>query len=130
MLPLSTSNPSSPQHTLLLTSPTGHISTLTPVGESSYRRLLSVSNQLLPALTPHGGLNAKAHRLPPEGQPPPVGVDTGAGRVIVDGAVLGRWMELGAAKRSELAGKGGYDSVEELRRELGSVLGWHGLAYF
>lgn len=39
-------------------------------------------------------------------------------------------MELGAGKRSEIAGKGGFDSVVELREELEGVLGWNGVAYF
>ncbi|KAF4459341.1 hypothetical protein FALBO_13910 [Fusarium albosuccineum] len=120
--------PSDPPHILLLASPSGHLSTLVPLPETVYRRLLSVTNQLLPALTPHGGLNAKAYRLPDGTRP--VGVETAAGRTIVDGAVLARWAELGAAKRAEIAGKGGYDGVAELRDELEGVLGWSGLAYF
>ncbi|KAF5004493.1 hypothetical protein FDECE_9005 [Fusarium decemcellulare] len=120
--------PSDPPHILLLASPSGHLSTLVPLPETAYRRLLSVTNQLLPALTPHGGLNAKAYRLPDGTRP--VGVETAAGRTIVDGAVLARWAELGAAKRAEIAGKGGYDGVAELRDELEGVLGWSGLAYF
>jgi cleavage and polyadenylation specificity factor subunit 1 len=49
---------------------------------------------------------------------------------VVDGAVLARWTELAAAKRTEIAGKGGYDGVAELREELDGILGWSGLAYF
>lgn len=119
--------PDSPPHILLLASPSGSLAALTPVSETAYRRLLSVTNQLLPALTPHGGLNAKAYRLP-EGRP--VGVETASGRTIIDGAVLARWTELGAGKRAEIAGKGGYDGVVELREELEGILGWSGLAYF
>lgn len=59
-----------------------------------------------------------------------VGVETAAsGRAIVDGAILNRWNELGAAKRTEVASRGGYDSVIELREDLEAVLGWSGLAY-
>ena len=91
-------------------------------------RSLSVTNQLLPSLTPHGGLNAKAHRQPAHvGH---VGVETASGRVVLDGAVLRRWSELGAGKRGEIAGKGGYDGVGEVREELQGVLGWNGVAYF
>ncbi|KAJ4185032.1 mRNA cleavage and polyadenylation factor subunit [Fusarium falciforme] len=120
--------PSDPSHILLLASPSGHLSTLVPLPETTYRRLLSVTNQLLPALTPYGGLNAKAYRLPSGTRP--VGVEAAAGRTVVDGAILARWAELGAAKRAEIAGKGGYDGVAELRDELEGVLGWSGLAYF
>lgn len=131
-LPASHSPPDSPAHILLLASPSGSLSTLTPLAESTYRQLLSVTNQLLAALPPHGGLNAKAFRLPegPTGGQH-VGVETASGRAVVDVAgVLSRWAELGAAKRAEIAGKGGYDGVGELREDLEGVLGWSGLAYF
>jgi cleavage and polyadenylation specificity factor subunit 1 len=127
-LPPTHPTPDSPPHILLLTSPSGHISSLVSLPETTYRRLLSVTNQLLPQLTPHGGLNAKAHRLGEFSRA--VGVETVAGRAIVDGAVLARWAELGAAKRAEVAGKVGYDGVSELRAELDALLGWSGLAYF
>ncbi|KAM0342432.1 hypothetical protein ACHAPU_009619 [Fusarium lateritium] len=120
--------PQDPPHVLLLASSTGHLSTLISLPETTYRRLLSVTNQLLPALTAHGGLNAKAHRLPDGIRP--VGVEAAGGRAIVDGTVLARWAELSAAKRAEIAGKGGYDGVAELREELEGVLGWSGLSYF
>ncbi|KND87333.1 Protein cft1 [Tolypocladium ophioglossoides CBS 100239] len=117
-------------HVLLLASPSGHLSALTPLPESTYRRLLSVTNQLLPALVPHGGLHARAHRQPDAHAK--VGVETAAssGRAVVDGAVLARWSELGAAKRSEVASKGGYEAVADLRGDLEAVLGWNGMAYF
>ncbi|CAM1504566.1 Fc.00g021570.m01.CDS01 [Cosmosporella sp. VM-42] len=120
--------PDTPPHILLLASTSGHISALIPLPETTYRRLLSITNQLLPALAAHGGLNSKAHRLG-EGICA-VGVETASGRTIVDGTVLARWTELGAGKRAEIAGRGGYDSVGELREELDSVLGWSGLSYF
>ncbi|KEY74035.1 hypothetical protein S7711_02625 [Stachybotrys chartarum IBT 7711] len=115
-------------HVLLLASPSGSLAALTPLGESAYRRLLSVTNQLIAALVPHGGLNPKAHRVPESTRT--VGVETASGRVIIDGTVLARWAEVGAAKRAEIAGKGGYDGSVDLREELDAVLGWTGLAYF
>lgn len=131
----STSPPLRP-HILILSSPSGHLAALTPLPESTYRRLLSATNQLLPALTPHGGLHAKAHRQPDPQQHHAralaVGVETAAssGRAVVDGALLARWAELGAPKRAEVAGKGGYDTVADLRADLGDLLGWSGVAYF
>ena len=122
-------NPEDCHHVLLFASSSGALSALSPLNESSYRRLLSVTNQLLPALAPHGGLNAKANRIPADGGKLG-GVETGSGRVIVDGTVLARWNELGAGKRSEIAGRGGYDSVGDLREELEGSLGWNGLGYF
>lgn len=123
-----------PPQILILGSPSGQLAALTPLTESSYRRLLSLTNQLLPAVVPHGGLHPKAHRLPEgasTGTARTVGVETAAsGRMIVDGAVLTRWTELGAAKRAEMAVKVGYDGVVEMRDELETVLGWSGMAYF
>ncbi|KAK0391689.1 hypothetical protein NLU13_1188 [Sarocladium strictum] len=119
----------SSSHTLLLSSPTGHISSLTPLPDSSYRRLLSLSNQLLPSLIPFGGLNAKAHRLG-DVRGGHVGVEAGTGRGVVDGAVLSRWMEISAARRGEVGGKVGYEGLGEMRDELRGVLGWTNLTYF
>ncbi|KAH6609450.1 hypothetical protein Trco_002796 [Trichoderma cornu-damae] len=123
---------SSQPHILLLASPSGSLAALTPLPESAYRRLLSVTNQLLPALVPHGGLHARAHRTPEGGGGTSrvVGVETAAsGRAIVDGAVLARWNELGAAKRAEVATRSGYDGVMEMREDIEAVSGWSGLGY-
>lgn len=131
-LPPTQPKPDSPSHILLLASPSGSLAALAPLAESAYRRLLSVTNQLLPALVPHGGLHIRANRVPEGGggTSRAVGVETAAsGRAIVDGAVLARWSELGAAKRTEVATKGGYDGAVEMREELEAVLGWNGLSY-
>lgn len=122
-------------HTLLLSCATGQLAALTPLSESAYRRLLSLTNQLLPAVVPYGGLHPKAHRLPEgrgaQSHSRAVGVETAAsGRMIVDGVVLTRWSELGVAKRSEMAMKSGYDNMAQMRDELEAVLGWSGMAYF
>lgn len=123
-----------PPQILILGSPSGQLAALTPLTESSYRRLLSLTNQLLPSINPYGGLHPKAYRLPEgtsSGTARVVGVETAAsGRMIVDGAVLARWTEVGAAKRAEMAMKGGYEDVAEMRNELETVLGWSGMAYF
>jgi cleavage and polyadenylation specificity factor subunit 1 len=125
-----TSSPSS-SHILLLACPSGQLAALAPLAESTYRRLLSVTNQLHPAIVPHGGLHTKAHRYPDQTSSA-VGVETAAssGRALVDGAVLARWAELGAPKRADVALRGGYDSVADLRDDLECVLGWAGMAYF
>ncbi|VUC20740.1 unnamed protein product [Clonostachys rosea] len=125
-------------HLLLLSSPSGHLSSLNPISESAHRRLYSLQTQLLSILPSYAGLNSKAHRLPSASSVTTnsagrsIGVDTAAGRsaAIIDGEVLARWTELSTAKRAELAGKGGYDSVQEMRDELQGVLGWTGLSYF
>lgn len=123
-----------PPQILIMGSPSGQLAALTPLTESSYRRLLSLTNQLLPSINPYGGLHPKAYRLPEgisTGTARTVGVETAtSGRSIVDGAVLARWSEVGAAKRAEMASKGGYDNVAAMRNELETILGWSGMAYF
>lgn len=116
----------------MLAAPSGQLSALMPVPESTYRRLLSVASQLMTALVPHGGLQAKAHRLPEQQAGTSfVGVDTASsGRAVVDGEVLARWGELSAVKRAEVASKGGYDGVGYLRSDLEAILGWNSTAYF
>ena len=51
-----------------------------------------------------------------------------SGGVVVDGAVLARWSELGAGRRADVAGRVGFrvDSadVRELLREVGGLGGW------
>ncbi|KAK8928059.1 Protein cft1 [Metarhizium anisopliae] len=122
---------SSSSHMLLLACPSGQLAALSPLAESTYRRLLSVTNQLHPAIVPHGGLHSKAHRYPDQSSVA-VGVETAAssGRALVDGTVLARWSELGAAKRTDVALRGGYDGVADLRDDLEGVLGWSAMAYF
>ncbi|PHH70369.1 hypothetical protein CDD80_6059 [Ophiocordyceps camponoti-rufipedis] len=117
-------------HGLLLASTSGQLAALTPLAESAYRRLLSVSNQLAAALAAHGGLHARAYRT--ASRAGAVGVETAAssGRAVIDGGLLARWSELGAVKRAEVAAKGGYDAVGELRGDLEALLGWSGFAYF
>lgn len=128
--------PASRSSILLLASSSGQLAALTPLAESTYRRLLSVTNQLVAALPAHGGLNSKAFRMSESGVNSSagiahVGVETASGRVVVDAAaVLSRWNELGAGKRAEISAKGGYDDVDDLREELERVLGWSGLGYF
>ncbi|KAK2592079.1 mRNA cleavage and polyadenylation factor subunit [Conoideocrella luteorostrata] len=123
---------SQPSHILLLACPSGQLAALAPLAESTYRRLLSVTNQLHPAIVPHGGLHSKTHRYPSESSAVAVGVETAAssGRALVDGTVLARWSELGAWKRADVALRGGYDSAADLRYDLEGMLGWSGMAYF
>lgn len=117
---------------LVLTSPTGLISTLTPLAEQEYRRLSSLSSQLSTSLPHFGGLNPKAYRAPTStgavGRQPPA-VDAGVGRSIIDGALLARWNELGAGRRAEIAGRVGFSGVDEVRATLEDTLGASGLGY-
>jgi CPSF A subunit-like protein len=114
---------------LMMASESGVLSTLTPLSESSYARLASLSSQLMASLPVLAGTNPKAYRTCNPDLPKP-GVDTAGGRVVVDGCILRRWNELGSGRRAELAGKGGYDSVDDVRAELDALLGWCGLPYY
>ena len=112
-----------------MSSPSGQLSALTPLSETAYRRLTSVTNQLISVLPQPAGCNPKGYRAPhPEARLP--GVDASVGRGVVDGAVLARWNELSARQRAEVASKGGYASAAEVRAELECLLGWAGVAYY
>lgn len=119
---------------ILMASPTGALASLVALSENSYRRLSSLTSQLINTLPQPGGLNPKAYRMPASSmqttaeQAP--GVDAGVGRSIVDGAMLARWTELASGRRGEIAGRVGYAGAEEVRAELEGVLGWDGMAYF
>lgn len=119
---------------LLLASPTGSLATFTSLSETSYRRLSSLTAQIINTLPHPAGLNPKAYRLPPSATQTTAkmapGVDAGVGRNIVDGVVLARWTELASGRRGEIAGRVGYSGPEEVRAELEGVLGWSGLSYF
>ncbi|KAI0473757.1 CPSF A subunit region-domain-containing protein [Xylariaceae sp. FL0804] len=125
--------------TVLLSSATGVLATLSPLSEPQYRRLSFLTGQLLSSLPAHAGLNAKDYRAPYGGNsgsavvgrmPPGVDAGTaGAGRSIVDGALLARWNELGAGRRAEMAGRVGFAGVGEVRDVLREVLGSSALGY-
>ncbi|KAJ1327515.1 cleavage and polyadenylation specificity factor subunit 1 [Microdochium nivale] len=134
------SQPSPPPAIILLSSPTGVLSTLAALSEPQYRRLSFLTTQLassagLPQL--YCGLNPKDYRGP--GHPGGVvgkvtqpAVDASMGRSIVDGSpgLLGRWNELGAGRRAEIAGRVGFTGgADEVREVLREVLGMGGLGY-
>ncbi|KAJ2893795.1 hypothetical protein MKZ38_008236 [Zalerion maritima] len=117
---------------LMASSHTGMLSLLTPLSESSYLRLSSLTAQLLNNLTHGLGTNPKAYRMPGStgaGGPPPA-VDAGVGRSVVDGVLLGRWNELGSGRRAEMAGRAGFSGVDDVKGVLGGVVGWGGVGFF
>ncbi|KAI1465395.1 CPSF A subunit region-domain-containing protein [Daldinia caldariorum] len=128
----SSSSPAPPPSILLLASPTGALATLAPLSEPQYRRLSFLTGQVLSSLPHYAGLNPKDYRAPAStgvvGRLPP-GVDAGMGRNVVDGALLARWNELPAGRRSEIAGRVGFAGVDEVRDVLREVLGANGLGY-
>ncbi|KAF3038532.1 mRNA cleavage and polyadenylation factor subunit [Didymella heteroderae] len=104
---MDTQNDSNPIHHILHTTQSGTIALVTPLSESSYRRLSGLSAFLANALETACGLNSKAFRISDveEG-----GWDAGVvGRGMVDGNLLMRWGELGEWKRREGLSKVGAD---------------------
>lgn len=107
----------SPSQSLLLTSRTGSLALLAPLTESQYRRFGTIVSHLTNTLYHPCGLNPRAYRIDKDASEGIVG-----GRTIIDGGILGRWMELGSQRRGEVAGRVGVD-VLELRDDLSGLLG-------
>jgi cleavage and polyadenylation specificity factor subunit 1 len=109
---------------ILIPSLTGSISLLTPLPESTYRRLSALQTQLTSLLEHAAGLNPRAYRAV-------TGEDGSAGgiggRGIIDGALVRRVGELGATRQAEVLGRAGVDGWS-LRADLESISGG-GLGY-
>ncbi|KAF2636376.1 protein CFT1 [Massarina eburnea CBS 473.64] len=96
--------PAQPLHQILLTTQSGTLALLTPLNESSYRRLSGLATYLSNTLESACGLNPKAWRAV-EGE-----LGSGVGtRGIIDGGLLMRWSELGVQRQREGLGKVGGD---------------------
>ncbi|KKA26290.1 hypothetical protein TD95_000089 [Thielaviopsis punctulata] len=124
----SPSTSSDPRHILLMASPSGMISAIEALSETTYRRLLSLTVQLINNLPQWAAANPRAFRS--SLAQTPVGIESTNGRSIIDGAVLARWNELSSTRRAELAGKVGFNGPEQVREELEALLGWSGVAFF
>ncbi|PSN69708.1 protein CFT1 [Corynespora cassiicola Philippines] len=112
--------PRQPLHQLLATSQSGTLALITPLSESSYRRLGGLATFLSSTLDSACGLNPKAFRAVDSEAGGGAG---GAGRGIVDGNLLMRWGELGEQRRREGLGKvGGDEWVFWGEREV--IAGW------
>ncbi|KAK0952875.1 mRNA cleavage and polyadenylation factor subunit [Friedmanniomyces endolithicus] len=103
---------------ILTTFQSGAIGLLTPLDETTYRRLSGLQAQLTSLLEHAAGLNPRAFRAA-------VGSEGRGG--VVDGSLVQRIGELGAARRAEVLGRAGGDGWS-LRSDL-EVLGGGGLAY-
>ncbi|KAH7123814.1 CPSF A subunit region-domain-containing protein [Dendryphion nanum] len=109
-----------PLHQILHTTQSGTIALITPLAESTYRRLDGLTTFLSNTLDSACGLNPRAYRA--------VENETGGGegtRGILDGNLLMRWGELGFHKRSEGLGKVGAE--EWVFRAEREVLGGYGV---
>jgi cleavage and polyadenylation specificity factor subunit 1 len=104
----SNSNHSSttPLHQILCTSQSGTLALITPLSESSYRRLSGLATHLAQFLDSACGLNSKAFRV---GDVFEGGWDAGTQRGMLDGNLLMRWGELGEQRRREGLSKWGGD---------------------
>ncbi|KAJ4372482.1 mRNA cleavage and polyadenylation factor subunit [Neocucurbitaria cava] len=99
--------PAQPLHQILCTSQSGTLALITPLSESSYRRLSNLTAYLANTLDSACGLNSRAFRA---GDSVEGGWDAGiSARGMLDGNVLMRWGELGEQRRREGLGKYGGD---------------------
>lgn len=106
-------------HHILITSQSGSIALLTPLDESTYRRLSALQTALTSVLEHPAGLNPRAYRsVESEG--------LGA-RGIVDGDLIRRIGELGAGRRAEVIGRAGGE-VWGMRSDL-EIIGGGGLGF-
>ncbi|KAK4896789.1 mRNA cleavage and polyadenylation factor subunit [Elasticomyces elasticus] len=96
----------------------GAIGLLTPLDETTYRRLSALQTQLTSLLEHAGGLNPRAYRAA-------LGSEGRGG--VVDGALVQRIGELGAARRAEVLGRAGADGWT-LRSDL-EIIGGGGMSY-
>ena len=101
---------------ILITSTTGSLTLLTPVSESTYRRLSALQSQLVNTTEHVCGLNPRAFRG--------VESDGAVGRGVIDGCVVRRWAggELGVGRAAEVAGRVGAEPGE-VRGDLEGVGG-------
>ncbi|KAM5464606.1 mRNA cleavage and polyadenylation factor subunit [Microsporum ferrugineum] len=107
------------KYQVLMTFQTGSVGIITPLNEDSYRRLLALQSQLVNALEHPCGLNPRGYRaVESDG--------IGGQRGMIDGNLLLRWLDMGAQRKAEIAGRVGAD-VGAIRMDLEKLHG--GLAY-
>ena len=104
---------------ILTTSQTGSVGLITPVDESTYRRLSALQVHLTSILEHTAGLNPRAYRA--------VESEGFGARGVVDGTLVQRISELGAARKAEVLGRAGADAWG-LRSDL-EIIGGAGLSY-
>ncbi|KLJ06944.1 protein CFT1 [Blastomyces silverae] len=112
-------DPSGPLYHVLVTSETGSIALITPLSETTYRRLSALQSQLINTLEHPCGLNPRAFRA--------IESDGIGGRGMVDGDLLQRWLDLSTQRKAEIANRAGAD-VWEIRADM-EAIGKGGLGY-
>lgn len=107
------------QHVLTASS-SGAIGLVTPLDEQAYRRLSALQTHLMSTLEHAAGLNPRAYRsIESE--------SFGGARGVVDGSLVRRVNELGAARKADVLGRAGV-SAWGLRSDL-EIIGGGGLGY-
>jgi len=110
---------STPTSSILLTTASGALALLTPLDESTYRRLVALQTHLSTILEHPCGLNPRAFRA--------VESEGFGGRGILDGLILKRWRELSSQKKIEACKRVG-EEVDVVRAWLKEIEGG-GLVY-
>ncbi|KAM3419764.1 Protein cft1 [Cercospora zeina] len=105
---------------VLTTSSSGSIGLVTPLDEAAYRRLSALQTHLTATLEHAAGLNPRAYRAV-EAE------NFGGARGVVDGNLIKRLNELGAARRADVLGRAGTDAWG-IRSDL-EIIDGGGLAY-
>ncbi|EFE34581.1 uncharacterized protein ARB_06344 [Trichophyton benhamiae CBS 112371] len=112
---MDTDSPPPSKYQILMTFQTGSIAIITPLGEDSYRRLLALQSQLVNALEHPCSLNPRGYRaVESDGM--------GGQRGMIDGNLLLRWLDMGAQRKAEIAGRVGAD-VGAIRVDLEKLHG-------
>ncbi|KAF2217786.1 hypothetical protein CERZMDRAFT_63912 [Cercospora zeae-maydis SCOH1-5] len=105
---------------VLTTSSSGSVGLVTPLDEAAYRRLSALQAHLTATLEHAAGLNPRAYRA--------VEAESfGGARGVVDGNLIKRLGELGAARKADVLGRAGTDAWG-IRSDL-EIIDGGGLAY-
>ncbi|PYH99545.1 protein cft1 [Aspergillus ellipticus CBS 707.79] len=108
-----------PLYQTIMTTQNGSLGLITCVPEESYRRLSALQSQLTNTLEHPCGLNPRAFRA--------VESDGTAGRGILDGNILFRWLNMSKQRKTEIAGRVGAHEWE-IKADLEAING-DGLGY-
>ncbi|CAK47110.1 uncharacterized protein An16g09140 [Aspergillus niger] len=109
----------SPLHQVLMTTQNGSLGLITCIPEESYRRLSALQSQLTNTLEHPCGLNPRAFRA--------VESDGTAGRGMLDGNLLFKWIDMSKQRKTEIAGRVGAREWE-IKADLEAISG-DGLGY-
>ena len=114
-------SPTIPSQQLLVTTQGGSLAIITPVPETTYRRLSTLQNILMTQLEHFCSLNPRAYRA--------VETDGIGGRGMIDGDLVKRWLELSSQHKASVADKVGARGVWEVRSDLEMILGSSGMGF-